>query len=329
MPPTSSRSRRPLWTVVLLGVGVVAVIALWPRDQPPAPKPETSASPVAVVTRAELPREKETVPAPSRSNEDARIAALVRLARERQPGDGAFVRELERLAENPQDAVLIGRRLMAECPDQAADIGTILVGALVRGGAYESALELAQDGPSANRPEWIAMTLSNWTQSRPQDAELISDVLREKNVTPELFGSVVKSWASTTPAQAGRYAASLPPGPYRNAALQTVVDPWILQDPAGVASWWPQLADQAERDQALSRLIARTDSVFRPTEQALAWSELIRDPDLKRTALAAVVREWFAKNPEAAKRYVESSPAFSSEQRAQLLSSLKPPEEAR
>ena len=232
---------------------------------------------------------------------------------------------LEQLAQEPSQAAAIASRLMAAYPGQAEEIGTIVIGALLRASAYASALELAQSGPEAGRTGWITLVLIHWTKNHSEDAELITGLLREKGVTAETFTLVTQSWASSAPSQLARYALALPPGEHRSIAIGSVLDPWIQQDPAAVTSWSTQLTDPAERDQALSRLVARSDSAFRSTSQALAWAESIANPELRHAALASVVREWFGQDPAAATRYIDSSPAFDQTQRHQLVASLAPP----
>jgi len=231
---------------------------------------------------------------------------------------------LEQLAQEPAQAVAIARRLMAEFPNHASEIGTIVIGALLRASAYLPALELAQSGPEAGRTEWITLVLTHWAQNRPEDAELITEQLREKGVTAETFSLVTKSWAASTPAQLARYAMTLPPGEYRSISLGAVLDPWIQQDPAAVSPWLNRLADPAERDQVLSRLVTRTDNTFRPISQALAWAESISSSELRQATLASVVREWFGQDPAAATRYIDSCSAFNQTQRQQLLASFAP-----
>jgi hypothetical protein len=231
---------------------------------------------------------------------------------------------LEQLAQEPSQAAAIASRLMAEYSGHAEEIGTIVIGALVRASAYGPALELAQSGPEAGRTGWITLVLIHWTKNHPEDAEFITSQLREKGVTAEAFSLVTKSWATAAPAQLARYALSLPPGEHRSIALDTVLDPWIQQDPAAVATWMPQLANPFERDQALSHLVARTDNAFRPTSQALAWAESIENPELRRTALASIVREWSGQDSAAATHYIETSSTFNQDQRHQLITSLTP-----
>jgi len=255
-------------------------------------------------------------------------ASLNRLLRSSPTADPDTLREIEALAQNPNQAVIVGLRLMQEFPDRATELGTVLVGALVRASAHAAALELAQNGPEAQRAEWMTLVLSHWAQNRPADAVLITDLLREKGVARETFALVTKSWATSAPEPLARYALALPPGEYRSIAFRAALDPWIQQDPASVANCLPQLTEPAERDQVLSLLATRTDTATRTTSQAVTWAEAIANPDLRRTTLTAVVREWFGHDPAAANHYLLTNPTFDAEQRQSLLASLSPVPEA-
>lgn len=270
----------------------------------------------------------ESPPQSTSTNAFARNSAFASLAkklRSQPPSDPALMQALEQLAQDPVQAVSLARRLMAEFTNQSTDIGTIIIGALLRAAAFSPALELAQNGPEASRAGWITLVLINWTQNRPEDAELITEQLRENSVTAETFSLVTKSWATSAPTQLARYALTLPPGEYRSIAIGSVLDPWIQQDPAGASSFLAQTTNPAEHDQVLSRLATHTDNAFRPTGQALAWAEAIGNDALRKEALAHVVREWFGQDPAAATRYIEASPAFSQTQRHQLIASFTPP----
>lgn len=275
------------------------------------------------------PGATNTVPAVDSSvrptAEDEDFKRLAALAHSSSPDDSTLMSALESLASAPANAITIYHRLILEFPDRASEFGTILIGALVRGSAYTAALELAQTGPEANRVEWIALVLSHWAQSRPEDAKLIADVLREKAVSTSTFELVAKSWAASTPEQLASYALSLPPGEYRSIAFTSVLDPLILQNPAAVSAALPQLTEPVERDQALAILAARTDTAFRPISQGILWAEAISNVDLRRTALAQVIREWFDHDPGAAGRYLLTSSVFNSEQRQSLIASMQPP----
>ncbi|MFT3868753.1 MAG: hypothetical protein QM715_09650 [Nibricoccus sp.] len=243
-------------------------------------------------------------------------------------GDAATMQALETLTENPAAAVDLGRQLMREFPGRADEIGTILIGALVRGSHHASALEIAQYGPDANRAEWLQLILSHWARTEPDAGNLIVDQLRQNAVDSETFALVAKNWAASAPAELGRYALALPASPYRSAALAAALDPWIQQDPSAVANCATLLTEPVERNIFFAALASKTDAALHSTSQRLRWAETITDPELRRDTLDHVVREWSANDPAAARRYLAGSSDFNPEQRQTLLAALNRPIEA-
>lgn len=310
-------SKGPLLFVCLCASVALAAIAFWLN-------PASANIPRATSTPSSRP------PASTFSNEIAanndlgsQLSAALRTT---ATGDATTMLALEMLAENPAAAVNLGQQLMREFPDRAAEIGTIVIGALVRDSHHAAALELAQNGPQANRVEWLQIVLSDW--ARTDAGSLIVDQLREKAVDLDTFALVTKKWAASAPTELARYALALPPGEYRSTALAAALDPWVQQDPSAVANRLPLLTEPIERDLFFAALVLKTDSALRPTGQRLLWAEAITDPALRRNALDRVVREWSANDPSAARRYLAGSADFNSEQRQALLAALNPPAEA-
>jgi hypothetical protein len=255
----------------------------------------------------------------------AHISALLRSG---SAGDAASMQALETLASNPAAALASGQRLMREFPDRAGEIGTILVGALVRGSHHTEALQLVQCGPESSRAEWLEIILSHWARTEPDAGKLIVDQLHQNAVSAATFEMVAKNWSASAPEDLARYALMLPPGEHRAIALSSALEPWLLQNPSAVASYLQQLTEPAERDLYAAALASQTDTALRPTSQGLNWAEMITDPELRRTALGRIVREWAATDPVEASRYLSRSPDFNGDQRQALIASLAPAPEA-
>jgi hypothetical protein len=322
LPRLPSRGARLLACASV--VALAAALGWWRSQRPTAEHAQLAT--LAIAT--DVAGAKIDPAAPCNTDLDAAFTAIVTRVHASSSGDAALMSELETLADSPAKALAIGRRLMSEFPERAAEIGTILIGALVRASAHTAALELAQNGPEAHRVEWITLVLSHWVQSRPDEANLIVDVLREQGIGANIFAQVTQGWAASAPEQLARYATVLSPGEYRSIAFKAALDPWVLQNPAAVARWLSQLAEPSERDQALCCLVTRTDTAFRQTNQAILWAEAINNADLRRTALAQVIREWFGRDPGNAGNYLLTSPAFNPDQCQTLIASFTPPPEA-
>lgn len=254
-----------------------------------------------------------------------RLSVLLRSTTE---GDASSMHALEALADNPAFTIDDGRQLMLAFPDRAEEIGTILIGALVRRSRHAAAIGLAQSGPEASRAEWLQLVLCHWAGTEPDASHLIVDQLRQNAVSRATFELVAKNWAASEPGELARYALALPPGEHRAIALGAALEPWLQSDPSALAAALPQLSEPSERDIALAALAARTDTDFRPTAQALLWAESIADGELRRATLTHVIRDWFGREPDAASRYLLQQSAFDPDHRQSLLASLSPRPEA-
>jgi hypothetical protein len=121
------------------------------------------------------------------------------------------------------------------------------------------------------------------------------------------------------------HAIRMPASAERDALLAVALERWALDAPAALGEWAATHADNDRIvDGALAQIVEHTDALSRPTADALAWTRLIHDPALRLRALQAVVREWAARDPDAALHFAETAPELAHEQRATLLATLLP-----
>ena len=108
--------------------------------------------------------------------------------------------------------------------------------------------------------------------------------------------------------------------------MGSAMNSWVLHDPAGLVSWLAQAnTTGSEFDQVLETLIVGSDSLVRPTAQALSWAEGLADETLRFQALDHVVREWADKDPAGARQYLERSALLTPDQQQQLRQALAAP----
>ena len=237
----------------------------------------------------------------------------------------ALTAALEGAAKQPERATRLARDFFRDEPDRISDCGTALLGALVRDGAFASALDFLGDAPVSERGEWHTMLFSAWAQREPAFAAELAGLFSAKGLGGRAFESVFQSWATAAPADAWRFAVKLPTGSARAAAIGAIFPRWALQDPDGLSAALPLIAEPAEHDTASVALVCSTDSANRPTSNALTIAEGIQDLEMRRRALAHVLLEWTQTDPSAVAQYIADNPALSSSDREALLSALKPP----
>lgn len=242
---------------------------------------------------------------------------------DRRSGALAIVAEV--LSAQPERAVEIGRKWMRLHPSAADELGSILIGALVRRAAFAAALQLVGEGPANSSDSWCCLVVGAWAQRDPASALDLAEALRRQSLPGRVFAALAQGWAQSAPEQLVAYAATLPAGEDRTTALHAGLDQWLLRDPSAAGAWIRQLADPQEHDQALAAYLTRTDQVERSTPAALALAEEITDSTLRFTALQHLVRELAAENsPDVTRRYVATVVGLDPQQRQQLVSNLGP-----
>lgn len=231
----------------------------------------------------------------------------------------------EALSVQPGQSLNIGRRWMLEHPNSADEVGSILIGALVRRGDFASAMQLVAAGPASSCESWCELILGQWAQRDPASAADLAAALREHGVHGPVFAALAQGWAESAPEQLVAYGATLPPGDDRTTALHAGFDAWLLHDPSAAGAWINRLNDPHEHDQALAAYLARTDQIERSTPTALAMAEEIGDSTLRFTVLQQLVRELAAENQsDVARRYVATTAGLDPQQRRQLVAELNP-----
>jgi hypothetical protein len=222
----------------------------------------------------------------------------------------------------PQLALAIVRRLLADDPDDGAGCGPALVVALNNAGQFQTVLDFLTDGPLDSRLDWTTATFRHWGESRPQDAVKALDAIADAQLRNSAFQAVMNGWAAGDPAGLAAYAVSLSQGENRTFALSQAMDNWSLQDPAGLGAWLNTLATGAEYDAGVALMIGKSDGANRSPEVALGWVEGISDPGLKRASLLRVLEQWVQADSTAPAEYVKNAAWLDDQQRPALLEKM-------
>jgi hypothetical protein len=222
----------------------------------------------------------------------------------------------------PQLALAIVRRLLADDPNDGAGCGPALVVALNNAGQFQTALDFLNEGPPDSRLDWTTATFRRWGESWPEDAVKALDAIADAQLRNSAFQAVMNGWAAGDPAGLAAYAVSLPPGENRTFALSQAMDNWSLQDPAGLGAWLNTLTPGAEYDVGVALMIGKSDGANRSPEVALGWVEGISDPGLKLASLLRVLEQWVQTDSTAPAEYVKNATWLDDQQRPALLEKM-------
>jgi hypothetical protein len=126
--------------------------------------------------------------------------------------------------------------------------------------------------------------------------------------------TVAAPWAATDPMAASKWVQTLP---VENAAMVagTVAGSWAQNDPAGALQWISSLTGETRNS-----AIAGYSATVSPNDpaNALSWALSISNDHLRNRAVMPIVTNWLARQPEAARQWIEKSD-LSPDEKARLL----------
>jgi hypothetical protein len=219
----------------------------------------------------------------------------------------------------PETMLEVGREWLAENSEAGTAYATALVGALSANGDFETALQLAREGPADSRTDWLGNVFQRWSAADPEGAVKALKELPKEQMRDAAIHSLATGWPDQSASSLATMALAMPQGEGRTFALNSALDKWCLNDPVGMAEWMNQIEPSRELDSAIAALVTRTDSLERSPEVALGWAESINDGQIQSDALKHVLKEWSGTNQAGAQGYILTSGWIPAEQRGEFL----------
>ena len=149
-------------------------------------------------------------------------------------------------------------------------------------------------------------------------AQILAVIASSDPNSRERIFSLLAEWIQHDPAGAGRFAKSLPAGPWRETIIRRVAQDWALQDLAGAESWAARLHDESERTSSQSAIcfqVAQTDA-----RKAVEIAEQQGLGTAPGAILENLVQQWAGQDVSGAYAWIMEQPA--GEQRDQMLGRL-------
>jgi hypothetical protein len=107
-------------------------------------------------------------------------------------------------------------------------------------------------------------------------------------------------------ASAHTWAAALPDGQPKDAALSSLASNWVRKDPAAASEWIASLPAGSVKDDAANNLAQAITK--RDPAAAFEWARNIQNRDQRTNAIQNVMEEWRGQDPDAAKAALQSLP---------------------
>ncbi len=232
----------------------------------------------------------------------------------------------------------------------------------VDGDGFEgkSGVAIARPGADTYRPKWGLYRRATLNAPMSDDWIEHADVTAVNLNVGDVANTEIENAGrlqaqSTNPAKAAAWVKSRPPGAARDFALASIVALWAEASPFAAMAWAEKLPPSATRADAILRVFSRwadqnvveaiawlktrapdpaldplvwllvTDTTYRYVRRdiALEAAPLIHDSALRAQALTHVLEIWARTEGEAARAFLEQTPALTPEQKAALTAKLR------
>jgi hypothetical protein len=116
---------------------------------------------------------------------------------------------------------------------------------------------------------------------------------------------IAAEWRERDPQATFEWLVSLPDGRQRNRVLYNGFADWFDEDPRAAQRWLEAETIRPAHDPVLDAFARRLSE--KSSRRALHWAQMIEDPMRREKSLTVVGQNWYRKNPEAARAWLEES----------------------
>ena len=157
--------------------------------------------------------------------------------------------------------------------------------------------------PEDARGQATAEVVTRMAERDPQAAlhavqSLITDYERAEAMQP-----LADQWARSAPVVAAAWVSALRDEAQQSYAASGLVTGWMATSPRAASEWVAQLSPGNARDSAIVSMVQAPTAQKSP-EAALTWAANIQNEELRNQILPQVMREWQARDPVAAEKWL-------------------------
>jgi hypothetical protein len=208
------------------------------------------------------------------------------------------------VAADPDQAVLLGKFVVAQNPEEALGYGSSLIDALCAGGDFDKAAHMAADGNGGTQSPWMSEAYSKWAEFQPEQAGEAAENIADPALRSEALHGIVGGGAEVDPAGLVNFVMQLPSDTDRDSLLSQSLETWARQDPIAASQWMNNHGPGPDLDQGEAAIA--TSDPGNP-QVGIQWAENVADPTLRSETLASVLRNWLAVDPGSAENYFDST----------------------
>lgn len=210
-------------------------------------------------------------------------------------------------AEDPAAAASLALRLCAADPYPAGDYGHAAIAALVDAGAFAQAADFGAAMGAQNHDYLFKSAYFEWARQRPAEALAAAGKITDPRLAAQARAQAITGWSWADAAGLAAHALTLPPGPERSQALAESLPLWLERHPEQAAAWIQANDTGAEFDAGLAALANQQSFLKSSPDAALTLAADIADPAKRTEAQRSVFGQWAARDPKAARAYLDRS----------------------
>ena len=212
---------------------------------------------------------------------------------------------LQGAAAAPDATVGLALRLCAADPEPAGDYGHAAIAALVEAGAFAHAADFGAAMGTENYAFLFQSAYFQWARQRPAEALAAAEKITDPQLAALARGQAITGWSWADAAGLANHALTLPPGAERSQALAEALPLWLERYPEQAATWIQENENGSEFDAGLAALANQQSFLKSRPDAALDLATGISDPAKRTETLRSVFGQWAARDPRAARAYLE------------------------
>jgi len=146
---------------------------------------------------------------------------------------------------------------------------------------------------------------SSLAQSSPEEAARWVAALPPGKEQERAAQAVIESWIRTDPAAAAAWTTQFAEGPLREEAMSVVARHWSMRDWNATAGWLEKLPAGSSRDAAIGSFVTGADGY--DIKLALEWANQLEAPESRIMRVEHTARRWLREDNAAARAWLEKA----------------------
>ena len=151
----------------------------------------------------------------------------------------------------------------------------------------------------------LVLQASSLAQSSPEEAARWVAALPPGKEQDQAALAVIDRWMGTNPVAAAAWTTGFAEGPLRERAMSAVARQWGLRDWNAAAGWLETLPMGSSRDAAIGSFVTSADGY--DIKLALEWANQMEAPDSRAMRVEDTARRWLREDNAAACAWLEKA----------------------